>query len=766
LKLLLKNKSFQVLLFAFIVLLFYYHKLVLNLGEIVFNTSGDGFSSYFNTLYHILHDKQFFHTYSMNYPYGENSFFTGNFFFLTSIINYNPFITDKIYWTLFLLNGFMLFAIPVSALFIFKVFAQFNQTTFFHQLISLGIAFLSPQVHRLGGHYALSISFLIPVLLYLIIRFYRNPTYINSLYIFIYVLFMSLISFYFFALLGLILGCFYLIYLIFQFKNINLKVVIPYFFIQLVLPFIIIQLLSKLSDNFINRTNTPWGFFHYFSKWEGVFLPINKPLGFYINKLIQIEHVEWEGIAYVGTTISILTILLIFISPFYFKRILYFVRINFWSQLFILASIISLLISFCYPFIIPGFEGLVDYLSVLKQLRAIGRFNWIFYYLANIGGITIIYLFLKNKNKYFKNITLTFFVMVVFYDAHTHNCFMQDQLNNKPVELLRDSDHKQSNSWLNKLNWNKDNYQAIIPLSYVHIGSESIWIDPSSDVLYYSYIASLKTGLPLYSVQMSRTSITQTYKNIALVFPPYRNLEILEEFNNHKDILLIVDIWDKNSLTYKHLYENAEPLFTYGKLAFYSLKFSTIQNLYQKEYFKIKEEMENIDLFSVDDGFLVSDTSSYFELKYFNQQFEKSKSFLVEYKDLKQVDLFKNNTRQGANYQLSFWVNNINKDLVPRTIFNLVLLNQNNEIIHQFSNNIMFRCIRQVDEDLALIELDFEGFFQNETDKLALQIIDKPNINYMMSFNNYLIKEKDLLLFKKLENGCIYKNNRFYLPKK
>jgi hypothetical protein len=56
------------------------------------------------------------------------------------------------------------------------------------------------------------------------------------------------------------------------------------------------------------------------------------------------------------------------------------------------------------------------------------------------------------------------------------------------------------------------------------------------------HIVSLKTGLPLTAVAMSRTSLSQTSKNIQLVLEPNEPLKILEEMPNKKPFLLMVEV--------------------------------------------------------------------------------------------------------------------------------------------------------------------------------------------------------------------------------
>ena len=65
------------LVLSVIVLVFFYGKLLVHCNTVYFGDSGDALQSYYSALYHITYDKSFFHNSGMNYPYGENVFFTG-----------------------------------------------------------------------------------------------------------------------------------------------------------------------------------------------------------------------------------------------------------------------------------------------------------------------------------------------------------------------------------------------------------------------------------------------------------------------------------------------------------------------------------------------------------------------------------------------------------------------------------------------------------------------------------------------------------------
>ena len=76
-------------------------------------------------------------------------------------------------------------------------------------------------------------------------------------------------------------------------------------------------------------------------------------------------------------------------------------------------------------------------------------------------------------------------------------------------------------------------------MPYYHIGSENYWVNGNSPVIEESYIASLKTGLPLNSVMVSRTSISQTLANLDLFWEPGNNYPVLKDYDPEKSLLIV-----------------------------------------------------------------------------------------------------------------------------------------------------------------------------------------------------------------------------------
>src|ERR1041385_3478929 len=142
----------------------FYGKLLLHPCSTYFGAHGDGLLIYYETLFHIKHDTAFWSQNSINYPYGESIFFTGTMPFINNFAKL--FGTSAGPFGIGLINLVMLFSPVIGALFIYAIFRHLRLPWHYGALTATAIAFLSPQMMRMQGHYSLQWVFLIPALFY------------------------------------------------------------------------------------------------------------------------------------------------------------------------------------------------------------------------------------------------------------------------------------------------------------------------------------------------------------------------------------------------------------------------------------------------------------------------------------------------------------------------------------------------------------------------------------------------------------------------
>ncbi|MEM9024532.1 MAG: hypothetical protein AAGB22_12370, partial [Bacteroidota bacterium] len=424
-------------------------------------------------------------------------------------------------YTVGIMNFLMLVSILVAALLIYVLLHRLKLPPWYTFLVATGVALFSPQLTRMGGHYALAYCWVVPLILVLAHWFHTKPSWRKSTIIGLVIFLIAGLHFYFFALGAFFLALFFFFRWVFQPSVKSLWQSGAHFGLQVVLPFVLFSLWLNLTDDVTDRPTDPFGFLVYKSTLKSAFLPIDFPHGKFLPDLLgfRMEEIAWESVAYIGLAADIGLLILI---GFGFMQL---VKRNYWSWLRPLqhdfldpmfsAGVFLFAFSLGVPFIF-GLESLVEYLGPLKQFRGIGRFSWIFFYVMQVMAFYVFYTrFFKDKTSGLRWLAIGLPLLVLMTEAWMFDTKPKYGLNTIPeLEQLQGEDH-----WLR--NVNVDDYQALIPLPYNHTGSENFWIsDKESDVVKKSMIMSLQSGLPMTSVLMSRTSFSQTWQNLRLKWEP------------------------------------------------------------------------------------------------------------------------------------------------------------------------------------------------------------------------------------------------------
>jgi hypothetical protein len=771
------DKGFVItFLLSMFFLFFFFGKLPTDINHTYFGVGGDGFQSYYYPLYHVKYDTSYWHCDATNYPYGEQVFFTGCQPFIANGIKLISTVIDISNYTLGILNSIMLISIVLSALCLFLIFDHFCITLWISIISSVAIAFLSPQIIRMIGHYSLSYEFAIPLFILLLLKFHRFPTIKKSILISLLVFFMAGTHFYFYGFFVVIALAFW-IGMFFQknalttgLKN-KLKFCSIHFFIQIVIPYLLCQLIIFLTSDVQDRTNNPWGFYTYVTNLAGVFFPNAQTYKSFLLTFIKPKYPEdfLEGSAYVGlfATVIFIAMIIIAVKKLMFlqvRKVLaptdkYILNALFW------AGIFALLISFAYPFRIQGNEWMLEYSGPLKQLRGIGRFAWVFYYIINIVAIYNVDRWLKSSKPLFKNTLLVLSVFVLSFDAYYNSYSIERALNNHVPKMDDIKNNLPENAWLHQLNIN--NYQAIIVLPYFHVGSENLWIATETEMTLNVFIASLKTALPTTMVSSSRVSIGQTFKNIQLIKEPYRKLEIIKDFKNDKPFLVLARESELNEED-KNLLSKCKKINQTPSFGIYQLSCSTLNSISEKLYANTLAITKRKKTFNID-GFEYTDSLKTFV---YNVYYEKQGSIGAHKKNysgmLKDANLIFFDTlpnfKKEQEYTVSFWIDNFKEDLYPRTMcliecIDSVGISKNRNLFAIWS------ALKVCDGNKALIENTIP--IKNKSDKVAITIFHYDIFNDRKLFNIHelLIKPKKDSIFKINNEHDIMWNNRIYLNK-
>lgn len=732
-----------------IVILFFPH-IFRNPGNYYFASGGDGLKSYFGTYYTIKYDKQFFHSFSQNYPYGESVFFTDSQPVISSVfVFFKKIGIDFSENIIAFLNLFMLLSIPLGVFFLYHLFRKLGLPFIYSIIISTLIAFLSPQLDRLGGHFSLSYVFMLPLFLLVYYDFFKKPNWRNSIYIGLVVLLGLGLHAYYFAFFAIILFFGLLVKLIDRNSDFKLfPQFIFHLFLQLLLPFLLFSSIS--GSKVIDRSSYPWGFFSTKAFFESVFLPNGKPYA----KFINIPYLNWEGIAFIGMVASFGFIILL--SSYFRNRIKstpYRLHPDSYINMLLWVSIFALFFSFTFPFS-WGLEWLWNYLGPLKQFRASGRFAWIFFYVINIAVYYSLWKWYEIRSKVYTKIILVFILIWGAYDAFLNVKGREKLYSNEIAELKDVTNILPQNNWINQIDIN--DYQSIISLPYYHVGSETYWIEGSGNSAKFAYITSWKTGLPICDVMLSRTSISQTTNNLAIKWEPLSKYNIIDRFKKDKAILLLEmkgEVQDENEL---RLIKYAEKLRETQLYNVYALKTSAFGKIFNDYKSQINSEIDKLNGKSV--LFTDDTTRSYHFLSYgsgiTNRNVTSAKTINAKKSEvILDTTLFSDT----IPLKISFWMKDLNKDLIPRSrlIFNYVNKDGNLEEIY---NNDIFKIVKYVDTTgWGLVEAEYKPKSPNE--KFRIYISNDLAIKALITIDNLMIRPVDLNIYSKGE-GYVFKNNR------
>ncbi len=744
---------------GFIFLFIYYPKITFEPNSYLFNFQGDGLTSYYNYTYHIQYDSSFIEFKGMNYPYSEHIIYSVNNPLLSNSIKFiSTFWPGIKNFSVGIHNFSFLIGMLLCVIFLYLILRNYGVDIWFSVLFAFGLMILSPQIHRISGHYSLAYLFFIPQSWYFLIK----HTKASKKIIWDFVLIMnSLLWMFIHPYLGMIttvfIFSFSLICFILNYRSLKQKLFYGLrMFIIVFSPIIIFRFFVFFTDIHIGRTSNPYGFMVFIAKLETVFLPSNPPFHSIINSLISINQQIWEGWAYIGMTSIFGIILFLFIS---IKENILGVKLNLFNkyfpdkqlQSFTIAGFLILLFSMGYPFRL-GLQNLADIIPAFKEFRAVGRFAWVWYYIINIATIYFFYNFFNSfskKWKFAKIFVLIILGCLIIFEGLSYHKNNKKFLFQYPNYFNKELLPQNLKDALERIK--VDEFQAIIPIPYYSKGSESFEIQGTYQSIFASTLISFHTGLPILGNYLARTSIPESKKVSQLISPSFIKKEIEKDIKSDKKFLLIYTK-EKISVYQQQIINKAKILYEDESLLCLEIGFS--------EFFK-NSSNEIIDNFKnskssyyINGSCLVNIDSSYLYYDSFDQEnsnisyLGKSalKAHKSEHKTICSIDATLLNV--SKKYTLSFWMYNAGKNFgqdVLNCKVKLFKLNFENEskLILEFKP--MFCEI--IDGDWSRIELEFEI---TEKDKSINLIITSDTDDCVSEYiiDELLIKEKSMDVYK------------------
>ena len=580
-----------VVLLAVAVCFRFFGEIILHPDEFLFGPSGDGLKNYFSVAYQVIHgDGLWFN--GMLYPYGDHLMFADGQPLLTKILQFfiEPDVSNG-QQIISIMNLLMIGSLVVAAWCVHRLLVWNYVNPWFAVPFSLTLAFLSPQLARFVGHYALGYTFFVPMSWLLIASFSRSKwpwliALVTSVFVFAFGYLHPYYLFIFVIFLGAILGWELIIK---RFRFTQVKQLLPRIF-TLIVPLVVFMILQSAADPYSDRPTSPAGIYSFMATFYSVFTPVYDPFRHLFHSYLFRIFIptSWEGNAYIGIVATVILVASIFTFG---KRVLSR-NLNVFSHPVLppvlrsafIPSILVLLFSMGL-FHRLGLLQLSDLITPIKQFRSLGRIAWVFYYVFSVWAVYHLYVMFRyfrsvNNGRFTYHISILIAVcaFVWMLDAIVNIKFHKAQmLNRNAVESFSE---KYLTDW-KSAGVNVEAHQAILPLPLQLIGSEKIGLENGHRSLAYAMKGAFSSGLPIIGGAMSRTSMEVTEKTAQLVANSLFPRPILDDMNDDLKLLLLRSNEPLNREE-NRLIGLAEKVFDTKDYKLYSVSVKEIKSLYSE----------------------------------------------------------------------------------------------------------------------------------------------------------------------------------------
>lgn len=524
------------------------YKLVSTPDRLLLELGGDSLKNYFSFVQHATEGNGFVFS-GMNYPYGENIIYAdGQPLLSIGLQAFN--VTENqalavMHWAIVI--GFFL-----CIIYCYKILRYYDVHPVFAIIGSCLVTVMSPQLIRVFGHFGLSYMCAIPMLFYWSIKYHDQKRLKYALFIFIEGTIFSLLHPYW-AAIFFIWVSFYSLSCLLLFKGViiqRFKHILP-MVLSAGMIVVVVKLLIFFTDGIDDRTTYPYGMFSDCTTYISLLTSNMSPIW---TKLFGSAYAGsiTEGAGYIGIIGEL--VLLIAIGVALVRYIKNRQQIEHpisnaqrpFGKVWLLMALFAVVFAHGAPLI--WMKWSIDYISLFRQFRTLGRFVWLYYYIVTLFTLVYIYrAYLHYKTKGKRIISYGVLIMPILvwtyeaksyvryaHDRQTAGFYNYDFVFNE-VKYVPDW-----NQFLAAHNRKAVNFQAIIALPYFHIGSEKLWVyGDDAWITSLAFQTAFQTHLPLFDVHMSRTSWSQTFEQVRILAGPYGDMAIMNKLPDSKPILLI-----------------------------------------------------------------------------------------------------------------------------------------------------------------------------------------------------------------------------------
>lgn len=528
-----------------LVCLYVFRDFLLAGGPRIASLGGDTVKNTFSFLWQAAYGKGFWF-WGMNYPFGEHISFADG----------QPLVALPLSWlnSIFHLSQpQLLYAMYVAVALSFvvgmvytqRLLAYFGVHPAWAILFSALILVMSPHTFRYTGHYPLAYAVFLPMLFYWSVRYYETDRTNYLIKIFFLFFAYAFLHLYFLAM-GLLWALAYAVgaWLFRRGKTgrpfwHGLRYLVPTFG-----AFISAELIFKLTDPVKDRPVFPY--IESYSNYGGLDLltstysPIwqgAKDIG-----LVGHIHESSEGFCYLGLVpVAMLLLFAILAATGFWKKISAGARRFELQWLFISLGTLCFSVTIKYIWEEGVFNKL---LSPLRQFRAPERFSWIAYYVLSILAVLVLYrlchYWWTHQRKAAAGVLG--FLVTALWAIDANGAIIYFHKANANAAWHGSYFFGQQDSWKNHLaqkGYQPRDFQAMLALPFVHVGSEKIWLNENASYCTTpAFKAALELHLPVMDVNMSRSSWSQAFEAVRLAGGYYAQQTLLALLPDERPILL------------------------------------------------------------------------------------------------------------------------------------------------------------------------------------------------------------------------------------
>jgi len=271
--------------------------------------------------------------------------------------------------------------------------------------------------------------------------------------------------------------------------------------------------------------------------------------------------------------------------------------------------------------------------------------------------------------------------------------------------------------------------------------------------------------LPILASSYGRTSLSQTAENIQITLEPNFIPKWVKELPNKKSFIILSDQTVRINENEKLILSKSKLISANNDFYVYELTVDSLKSIYFNSNKLARQEIELIKDKTINvNDYLYSGTECDFVMKSYNTEAGQGfinkgllgfgKRYTLLYEDTIP------NAKIDSTYDVSVWVSNITKDLYPRITFIIDIFDSQHNFLRTVNySSIKDNNIKRIEGSWALVEAKFQLLNKNEIVKVCF-FNQSLNEKDSIIFDELLIIPSHQKLFKTIDNGIIYKNNR------